>query len=363
MQSFGVRRTLVYALLLMGGAGRQLDDDAVLAFRSRWGLPRHGSGCIATVLAATIVGRWFATHRGTVMGLLTASTATGTLIFLPVLAALAEVERLAGGGADAFGQVLRARSVYPAVAARMAGRRRSRALWRSAGPASPPPQPRRDPVKAAARMPGQGRPRADLLAARGDLLHLRLHDQRPRRHASHRFLRRPRHCGSAGGGASRGDGNLRPRRHDGIGLADRSFRSAQIAVRLLRRPRPVAALSAVFRISRSSACRSLPCSTASTGSPRSRRRCGSRPRPSEIATARSSSAGSSRDIRSALRVPPSSPALLRVVEGRYLEAFLIAGSRRPFRRRPGARHPAGRAAGRRSDALKNRALRLPRAAC
>jgi len=36
------------------------------------------------------VGRWFSTHRGLMMGLLTASTATGTLIFLPGLAAIAE---------------------------------------------------------------------------------------------------------------------------------------------------------------------------------------------------------------------------------------------------------------------------------
>jgi len=42
------------------------------------------------VLGATIVNRWFTTNRGLVMGLLTASTATGTLIFMPGLAALVE---------------------------------------------------------------------------------------------------------------------------------------------------------------------------------------------------------------------------------------------------------------------------------
>jgi predicted MFS family arabinose efflux permease len=49
-----------------------------------------GTGCVAVVLGATVVGRWFSTHRGLMMGLLTASTATGTLIFLPGLAAIAE---------------------------------------------------------------------------------------------------------------------------------------------------------------------------------------------------------------------------------------------------------------------------------
>jgi len=49
-----------------------------------------GTGCVALVLGATIVNRWFVKHRGTVMGAMTASTATGTLIFLPGLAAIAQ---------------------------------------------------------------------------------------------------------------------------------------------------------------------------------------------------------------------------------------------------------------------------------
>ena len=47
------------------------------------------SGAVAIVLGATVVNRWFSAHRGLVMGLLTASAATGTLVFLPALAALA----------------------------------------------------------------------------------------------------------------------------------------------------------------------------------------------------------------------------------------------------------------------------------
>ncbi|KAG1229851.1 hypothetical protein G6F68_019345 [Rhizopus microsporus] len=35
------------------------------------------SGAVASVLGATIVNRWFTKHRGLVMGLLTASTASG----------------------------------------------------------------------------------------------------------------------------------------------------------------------------------------------------------------------------------------------------------------------------------------------
>src|SRR5690606_5297185 len=47
-------------------------------------------GAVATVLGATIVNRWFKTNRGLMMGLMSASSATGLLIFLPFLAALAQ---------------------------------------------------------------------------------------------------------------------------------------------------------------------------------------------------------------------------------------------------------------------------------
>ena len=42
------------------------------------------------MLGATIVNRWFKTNRGLVMGLMSASAATGLLVFLPLLATLAE---------------------------------------------------------------------------------------------------------------------------------------------------------------------------------------------------------------------------------------------------------------------------------
>jgi len=49
-----------------------------------------GSGAVAMVLGATVVNRWFKARRGLMMGLLSASTATGTLIFVPGMAAIAE---------------------------------------------------------------------------------------------------------------------------------------------------------------------------------------------------------------------------------------------------------------------------------
>jgi len=90
MQRVGVRRTLVTALLLMGGAAAA----STLMARpweliATWGLTVGlGSGCIGIVLGATIVNRWFETNRGAIMGILTASSATGQLIFLPLFGLL-----------------------------------------------------------------------------------------------------------------------------------------------------------------------------------------------------------------------------------------------------------------------------------
>lgn len=92
MQAVGVRRTLIAALVLMTlsiAASAWMTQPWQLMLS--WGVfSGIGSGCVAIVLGATVVNRWFVTHRGLMMGLLTASTATGTLAFLPALAAIAE---------------------------------------------------------------------------------------------------------------------------------------------------------------------------------------------------------------------------------------------------------------------------------
>ena len=91
MERFGVRRVLIAALSLMAvstGLSSFMTESWHLMLT--WGVfSGIGSGAVAVVLGATVVNRWFATRRGLMMGLLTASTATGTLLFLPGLAALA----------------------------------------------------------------------------------------------------------------------------------------------------------------------------------------------------------------------------------------------------------------------------------
>ena len=63
-----------------------------------WGLfIGLGTGSMALVFAATIANRWFVSRRGLVMGVLTAGSATGQLIFLPVAAWLARRGRQRAG--------------------------------------------------------------------------------------------------------------------------------------------------------------------------------------------------------------------------------------------------------------------------
>ena len=78
-----------------------------------WGvLVGFGTGSMALVFAATVANRWFVRSRGLVMGVLTAGGATGQLVFLPVLAWLAQ-ER--GWRAAAFVVALAALAVVPLV--------------------------------------------------------------------------------------------------------------------------------------------------------------------------------------------------------------------------------------------------------
>ncbi len=92
MQSFGIRRVVPLALLLMAvSTGLSAMMTAPWQYVATWGVMSGvASGAVAAVLGATVVNRWFVARRGLMMGILTASTATGTLIFLPAMAALAE---------------------------------------------------------------------------------------------------------------------------------------------------------------------------------------------------------------------------------------------------------------------------------
>lgn len=92
MQTLGLKRTLLTGLVLMSAAtGASLFMAQPWHYLLTWGVVSGlGSGAVALSMGATVVNRWFQARRGLVMGLLSASTATGSLVFLPVMAALAE---------------------------------------------------------------------------------------------------------------------------------------------------------------------------------------------------------------------------------------------------------------------------------
>jgi MFS family permease len=91
MQTFGIKRTMLAALvLLLTGAGGSAFVTQPWELYLTWGvLVGLGAGATGFGIAATIANRWFVEHRGLVIGLLTASNASGQLVFLPALAALA----------------------------------------------------------------------------------------------------------------------------------------------------------------------------------------------------------------------------------------------------------------------------------
>ncbi|WP_159981458.1 MFS transporter [Novosphingobium sp. 18050] len=146
MMSVGIKRTMLAGLALM----------AVSTFISQWmSAPWHyvltwgvlsgiGSGAVASVLGAAVVNRWFATRQGLVMGLLSASTATGALVFLPFLAWLTE------GGAwkpVALAVSLGCAALIPAVAFLVPERPEDRGLRRFGEAPDTAPAP---PMKQAA---------------------------------------------------------------------------------------------------------------------------------------------------------------------------------------------------------------------
>jgi MFS family permease len=92
MDRFGIRRVVVTSLsVICLGVALTTQMTHPWQLILSWGvLVGLGTGTTATVLGATVVNRWFHERRGVVMGVLTAATATGQLIFLPILAQLVQ---------------------------------------------------------------------------------------------------------------------------------------------------------------------------------------------------------------------------------------------------------------------------------
>jgi len=92
MARFGLRNVVVSALaIIMAGLAASLTMTQAWHLIALWGfVVGFGTGMTAMVLGATVATRWFVARRGLVVGILSASVATGQLIFLPILAYLTD---------------------------------------------------------------------------------------------------------------------------------------------------------------------------------------------------------------------------------------------------------------------------------
>jgi len=92
LNRYGLRNmTLTALLVVVSGLIGSLFMTKVWQLLLLWGVVIGiGTGMTALVLGATVAARWFVGRRGLVVGILTASVATGQLAFLPLLAMLTD---------------------------------------------------------------------------------------------------------------------------------------------------------------------------------------------------------------------------------------------------------------------------------
>lgn len=92
VEKYGLKRMMLYSmglLLLSLAATFMMQHEWQLVLI--WGVMMGtGSSLFLTVLSTQIANRWFVKRRGLAVGILTAATATGQLILLPVLATLVD---------------------------------------------------------------------------------------------------------------------------------------------------------------------------------------------------------------------------------------------------------------------------------
>jgi MFS family permease len=92
LNRYGLRNvTLAAQLIVVSALVASLAMTHLWQLMLLWGVVIGiGTGMTALVLGATIATRWFVACRGLVVGIMTASVATGQLVFLPLLASLTE---------------------------------------------------------------------------------------------------------------------------------------------------------------------------------------------------------------------------------------------------------------------------------
>jgi len=161
MDRFGIRRVTTCALLLIAtGSALSVLVSASWQLVLTWGvLIGLGTGSMALVFAATVAQRWFVRRRGLVTGILTAGSATGQLVFLPVVAVVASQ---AGWRAASLVIAAAALAVVPLVVLLL--RDHPADLGVSAYGAEQPADGAHSPVVEMDQVPAVGQPGAARLA-------------------------------------------------------------------------------------------------------------------------------------------------------------------------------------------------------
>lgn len=92
IERFGIRRVVAASLTLVAlGSGLTLLMTSAWQLWLLWGFAIGvGTGALGLVFGAIVANRWFVRHRGVVIGVFSAASSTGQLVFLPAIAHLAD---------------------------------------------------------------------------------------------------------------------------------------------------------------------------------------------------------------------------------------------------------------------------------
>ena len=93
IERFGLRRVMVVALVTIAASSTlTIWMSSPWQLYLLWTVNGAATAAIAIPLATIVSNRWFLTRRGLLTGMLSASNASGQLVFLPVLAVLAGID-------------------------------------------------------------------------------------------------------------------------------------------------------------------------------------------------------------------------------------------------------------------------------
>ncbi len=162
MDRFGVRRVMCVAVaaIALAVAVSPLMHN-VWELIALWGVINGlCCGAIGPYLAAYLSARWFVARQGLVVGILTAATAAGQLVFLPVLA---DIVTLAGWRTMSLVLAAAVLGLLPLLALAMRDRPEDVGLGAYGDPRGPQPvaPPSGNPVAIAFRALGEGARRRD----------------------------------------------------------------------------------------------------------------------------------------------------------------------------------------------------------